>query len=549
VKEEREEKRADSGTPNHNPEGKERHGRGRCSTGRLASKHTASQADMSTHGEAEAFDDLWSAVPQEREEELLAMHENDKAYHPIMGPGDLSIEDDLLADEDLQLCKDLLTDIDNIGVSVLPDVFDMQSVPLAPPASYTGSSVVANTNNYNKRRMDHDDNQIFHDFADEETQPGSPGVPSTPSAYPPTPKAEVSSHTGASSPYRSVNTANGSWNDCDTVQTNLKGGDKKKMTPHMLVDFYSCVAETKLSKRGDRDFQASFLRLMKDCPWADEFFVSKNGKHEATTFKQKIKSLLQERRPRAVLMFWTQLNKMSSPSEIVDRLDTNAKRYNVTGDFTPIAEYLMSIRPHKKSPGSIMEWPEEVRRCVQDIVIPVHLRYGTYNEAAQLLMPIVAQSEVEMIILNSCTCSACSSWHIQTPDNHEALRLEWMVKRAAMMRNIIELHIDYGQDTRDEFIEAVRESDELAVMKNWPAAHIRGFLDSAHYNELCHVCAGSKRIRRGASSTTPVENTYKTLDELHEEPDDPNSYDSDCEVQGNDETDDLVSGVEALRVD
>ncbi|GBG33237.1 Hypothetical Protein FCC1311_094612 [Hondaea fermentalgiana] len=241
--------------------------------------------------------------------------------------------------------------------------------------------------------------------------------------------------------------------------------------------------------RGERDFEGLKRKIqeMGEVPKAVSACLN-------SSFKQKVKNLVQERRKRAQLDSWKQLREAPDiRAHLRMRLRDPAK-------FDPafietLAQYLEELlREDKKAPGDLLEWPSLQREAVISKAVFLHQTFyhNRLFDLYQDLGFLFALGELQLAILSKCSCAHCmDAWNLAQVDrsNHQALKLHWTRESAGLLGRLLNLHLELGSEM---FHHVAQVEPKL---RDWDPEHIRVLLKSLHTSTKCGICKLNKRAK------------------------------------------------------
>lgn len=263
------------------------------------------------------------------------------------------------------------------------------------------------------------------------------------------------------------------------------------------------------NNRGERDFEGLKRTVGR-------FNISEAVQDELnTSFKQKVKNIIQERRKRAQLETWKVLRKAPNLcDELRSRLPDPDKYEDAF--LEQLAEHLQLLfNANKNEPGNLLDWPHEIREVVIAKVKYLHQNfYGNrIFDMYEDLGFLFALGDLQLAILSSCDCSKCrEAWSLDkiNQKDYAALKLHWTREVCNLLAKLLEYHIELGKEMFDF---ALRNEPKVF---EWDVKHINVLLRTLHTSTQCSICKQNKRTRhRGADSLEE----FDEIDEYHNDND------------------------------
>eukprot|EP00516_Mucochytrium_quahogii_P001399 CAMPEP_0203744456 /NCGR_PEP_ID=MMETSP0098-20131031/509_1 /ASSEMBLY_ACC=CAM_ASM_000208 /TAXON_ID=96639 /ORGANISM=" , Strain NY0313808BC1" /LENGTH=425 /DNA_ID=CAMNT_0050631971 /DNA_START=355 /DNA_END=1632 /DNA_ORIENTATION=+ len=277
--------------------------------------------------------------------------------------------------------------------------------------------------------------------------------------------------------------------------------------------------------------QINFLRLVndklrlndrKDRDWThlEREYRSLYNWERRLCFKQKAKLVLQERRVRKQQRTYQDLRKVAGEkkkvTKILSRIFSDRSKFEESFVASLAQEMISLMKYNKNSPGSILEWPENARKVVTDKMIELHRDIYNNNKLHLLyadFCDLFSIADIELGIISSCTCESCvRDWELNSVEvsSSAALRLHWSRIKGRRMAQILEAHVDFGND-----MYCWLNENDLSL-KDWNKTDIDCWLKSAHSSKQCSICSKTKKCRRRctdkSTDNTKLALVLKTVD-------------------------------------
>ncbi len=251
-----------------------------------------------------------------------------------------------------------------------------------------------------------------------------------------------------------------------------------------------------LNDRRDRDWNA-FKRLVMAHPEC----VTKHS-------KQKAKRILEERRNRNHLRFWEQLKSRTGVEQVKNDIRDMLGPEHFEEEFVDVlgTHVWNSIRSGKRAPGSILDWEEPVKGMVLKKLLHLHINVYPQQPLSNVykhFVDLLSRADMEVSILSVCTCEICTNdWKLNDipRGNLPALLLHWTKHKAAMFREVLQLHEKYEDDIYRHIVGQNKHK-----MRYWSKDEIDTALRSAHATENCPICY---KIARKEGRLLPLSRTY-----------------------------------------